>query len=77
MDGGAKIYPATGYDTSSPDVLVLQVPQTVDMNGIRLTADAIPVTMNNVGYILDRVCTSIPLPPLFWLSRRYTKYAQL
>ncbi|KAF9351912.1 hypothetical protein BGX34_000276 [Mortierella sp. NVP85] len=35
-------------------VLTLANPQRVDMNGITLSVRAIPITMNNVGYILDR-----------------------
>lgn len=44
--------------------------QNVDMSGITLTDAAIPVTMNNVGYLLDKVNTLIILAsallPLFF-----------
>ncbi|KAF9917509.1 hypothetical protein BX616_000768 [Lobosporangium transversale] len=35
-------------------ILSLSNPQSVDMNGIKLTKDAIPITMASVAYILDR-----------------------
>lgn len=57
--GGGQIQSTAGnlqaaVGTNVP-VVSLDPPMAVNMNGIRLTADAIPVTMENVGYILDKV----------------------
>ncbi|KAF8947722.1 hypothetical protein BGZ47_008094 [Haplosporangium gracile] len=55
--GSGKVYAATGYDKSNPlitDLLTLGIPQTVDMNNIKLTLDAIPVNIGTTGYILDK-----------------------
>ncbi|KAG0215027.1 hypothetical protein BGX33_001587 [Mortierella sp. NVP41] len=57
-DNRGKIYSALG--SSEPNVLrgvlalELGVPVDVDMNGIFLTKEAIPVTMTSTGYILDK-----------------------
>ncbi|KAF9323477.1 hypothetical protein BGZ91_003563 [Linnemannia elongata] len=57
-NGGGQIQSTAGnlqaaVGTNVP-VVSLDPPMAVNMNGIRLTADAIPVTMENVGYILDK-----------------------
>ncbi|KAF9099765.1 hypothetical protein BGX23_012159 [Mortierella sp. AD031] len=57
-DNRGKIYSALG--SSEPNVLrgvlalELGVPVDVDMNGIFLTKEAIPVTMTSTGYIPDK-----------------------
>ncbi|KAF9124518.1 hypothetical protein BGX30_000905 [Mortierella sp. GBA39] len=55
--GSGRVYAATGYDKSNPlitDLLVLGVTQTVDMNNIKLTSNAIAVNIGTTGYILDK-----------------------
>ncbi|KAF9088034.1 hypothetical protein BGX23_007680 [Mortierella sp. AD031] len=51
-------YPALGnaIPMLSPQdrILTLGPPYNVNMNGASLTMDAIPVTMANTGYILDK-----------------------
>lgn len=58
-DNNGKIYPALGdpnsdVTTASPG-FSLDSPIAVNMNGIKLTAEAIPVTAASTGYILDKV----------------------
>ncbi|KAF9351915.1 hypothetical protein BGX34_000279, partial [Mortierella sp. NVP85] len=56
--GGGVVYSAVGTHLNRNDTqdraLTLANPQNVDMSGISLTQGAIPVTISNVGYILDR-----------------------
>jgi len=62
-DGSGMAYSAVAssapYNQSGDRILTLANPQKVDMSGITLTVRAIPVTMNNVGYILDGVCITL------------------
>ncbi|KAF9347145.1 hypothetical protein BGX26_001370, partial [Mortierella sp. AD094] len=57
VNGGGKIY--TALSTAAPiltgldRVMSLSYTQDVNMNGITLSSNAIPVTMVGVGYILD------------------------
>ncbi|KAG0057527.1 hypothetical protein BGZ83_009166 [Gryganskiella cystojenkinii] len=60
--GGAIAYTTLDsgvtYDSTSQDhLMTLTTPQTVDMGGIKLTNNAIPVTMVTVAYILDTDAT--------------------
>ncbi|KAH7049738.1 hypothetical protein BKA57DRAFT_461113 [Linnemannia elongata] len=55
--GSGRVYATTGYDKSNPlitDLLGLGISQTVDMNNIKLTPDAIAVNIGTAGYILDK-----------------------
>ncbi|KAF9351914.1 hypothetical protein BGX34_000278 [Mortierella sp. NVP85] len=56
VSGSGVAYSAVGNPARETEdrVLTLANPQNVNMNGISLTQNAIPVTVNNVGYILDR-----------------------
>ena len=66
-DGSGMVYSAVAssipINETFDRVLTLANPQRVDMNGITLSVRAISITMNNVGYILDRVCNILPPPP--------------
>lgn len=57
--GGGQIQSAVGNLQatvgSNVPAISLDPPMTVNMNGIKLTPDAIPVTMEAFGYILDKV----------------------
>ncbi|KAK3828677.1 MAG: hypothetical protein J3Q66DRAFT_16624 [Benniella sp.] len=57
-DGSGMVYSAVASSVPINEtfdrVLTLANPQRVDMNGITLSVRAISITMNNVGYILDR-----------------------
>ncbi|KAG9064212.1 hypothetical protein KI688_003400 [Linnemannia hyalina] len=56
--GGGQIQSAAGNLPTAPGSNVppvsLDPPMAVSMNGIKLTSDAIPVTMESFGYILDK-----------------------
>jgi len=58
ISGSGIAYSAVGNPARETEdrALTLANPQNVNMNGISLTQNAIPVTVNSVGYILDRVC---------------------
>ncbi|KAF9142781.1 hypothetical protein BG015_000665 [Linnemannia schmuckeri] len=44
----------SGAGNGTQAAVTLGAPMPVNMNGIKLTADAIPVTMETIGYILDK-----------------------
>ncbi|KAF9131197.1 hypothetical protein BGW39_002103 [Mortierella sp. 14UC] len=55
--GSGRVYPTTGYDRSNPlitDLLTIGLAQSVDMDNVKLTSEAVPVTAGNVAYILDK-----------------------
>ncbi|KAF9910586.1 hypothetical protein EC991_006145 [Linnemannia zychae] len=52
--GGGLVYPSQGLLQASGKVITLSAAKSVAMNGISLTADSIPVTMELTGYILDK-----------------------
>ncbi|KAF9116784.1 hypothetical protein BGW39_002598 [Mortierella sp. 14UC] len=52
--GGGLVYPSQGLLQTTGKVITLSAGKSVTMNGISLTADAIPITMETTGYILDR-----------------------
>lgn len=56
-----QIFSATGNLLANATNYVptdaLDIPTVVNMNGIPLTPNAIPITMGNVAYILDKVKT--------------------
>lgn len=58
-NGGGMVYkvedstaPVTSNNTN---VVSLSSPQQVNMSGVRLTSNAIPITMGKVAYIMDQV----------------------
>ena len=57
--GGGSVYTtldsATPIVSSSDRVMSLSSQKAVDMSGIKLTPNAVPVTMVGVAYILDQV----------------------
>ncbi|KAF9142782.1 hypothetical protein BG015_000666 [Linnemannia schmuckeri] len=56
--GQGQAYPALGNAApvlgSHDHILSLGSPYSVNLNGVTLTMDAVPVTMANTGYILDK-----------------------
>ncbi|KAG9064213.1 hypothetical protein KI688_003401 [Linnemannia hyalina] len=56
--GKGQIFAATGNllatVTNNISALTLGIPESVNMNGISLTVDAIPITMGTTAYILDK-----------------------
>ncbi|KAF9127926.1 hypothetical protein BGW39_005476 [Mortierella sp. 14UC] len=56
--GRGQIFTATGSDQATANntisLLALSNPGTVNMNGITLSSDALSVTMEGTGYILDK-----------------------
>ncbi|KAF9127924.1 hypothetical protein BGW39_005474 [Mortierella sp. 14UC] len=56
--GRGQVFPALGSSVATPTTeekaLALGSPVDVDMSGITLTADAIPVTLASTGFILDK-----------------------
>ncbi|KAG0275044.1 hypothetical protein BGZ95_009242 [Linnemannia exigua] len=56
--GRGQAFPALGSSVATPTtaekVLTLGIPVDVNMNEIKLTADAIPVTLANTGLIVDK-----------------------
>lgn len=57
--GQGQIFASTGSVTATiandVNVMVLSAPTNVQMNSIKLTDEAVPVTMTTTGYILDKV----------------------
>lgn len=51
----AQLNPDSVLGNPMGSLITLAKTQNVDMSGIKLTDAAIPVTMSNVGYILDKV----------------------
>jgi hypothetical protein len=58
-NGGGQIFSTTSdlraNVTNEFRVILLDTPTNVGMNGIKLTASALPVTMGKTAYILDQV----------------------
>ncbi|KAG0296453.1 hypothetical protein BGZ96_009406 [Linnemannia gamsii] len=56
--GQGQAYPALGNTAPvlgpQDHILSLGSPYSVNLNGVSLTMDAVPVTMANIGYILDK-----------------------
>ncbi|KAF9130736.1 hypothetical protein BGW39_002737 [Mortierella sp. 14UC] len=55
--GGGNIFPSLDTSvaiTGTDRVITLASPQPVDMGGIKLTANVIPITMVSVAYLLDQ-----------------------
>lgn len=57
--GQGQIFASTGSVTATlandGSVIDLSAPTNVQMNSIKLTEEAVPVTMTTTGYILDKV----------------------
>jgi hypothetical protein len=57
--GRGQVFTATVNDQAASNNSIILVslsnPGTVNMNGITLSSDALSVTLENTGYILDRV----------------------
>ena len=53
--GGGYIYPTVGAFDLVSHLITQSAAKSVVMSGISLTADSIPVTMEETGYILDKV----------------------
>lgn len=53
--GGGYIYPSVGSLDQVSHVITQSAAKSVVMSGISLTADSVPVTMEETGYILDKV----------------------
>lgn len=57
--GQGQVFASTGSVTAifgnTENVIVLSAPTNIQMNSIKLTEEAVPVTMTTTGYILDRV----------------------
>lgn len=67
--GQGQAYPALGNAAPllgpQDHILSLGFPYSVNLNGVALTMDAVPVTMANIGYILDKVRGSQDILPFF------------
>lgn len=61
--GQGQVYPALGNAAPvlgpQDHILSLGSPYSVNLNGATLTKDAVPVTMANTGYILDKVSSQV------------------